>query len=67
MLENGRPPILLEPVRATFQLDRPLKAVHVLDMEGRPTGRTRPVANNSFSLDSAVDRTIYYQLLFATP
>lgn len=67
MIENGHAPVLLEPVKATLRLDRPVKAVVVLDQDGRPTPATLPVENNQFTLDSALQKTLYYQVLFADP
>jgi hypothetical protein len=65
VLDNGRAPILLEPVKATLSLPgRPVAAVHVLDHNGRRTGRTLPVENRRFLIDGARDKTLYYEVLF---
>jgi hypothetical protein len=65
VLNNGGPPILLEPVKATVTLaGRPVAAVHVLDHDGRRTGRTLPVTDGRFTLDGAKDRAIYYEVVF---
>jgi hypothetical protein len=65
VLNNGGPPILLEPVKATVTITgRPLAAVHVLDHDGRRTGRTLAIAGDHFSLDGAKDKAIYYEVVF---
>ncbi len=65
VLKNGGPPILLEPVRATVSIaGRPIAAVHVLDHDGRRTGRTLPAADGRFTLDGAKDKAIYYEVVF---
>jgi hypothetical protein len=65
VLNNGGPPILLEPVKATVTLSgRQVEALYVLDHDGRRTGRTRPVADGRFTLDGAADKAIYYEVLF---
>ncbi|HEY7157611.1 MAG TPA: hypothetical protein VH575_26885, partial [Gemmataceae bacterium] len=51
VLNNGRAPILLEPVKATVSLKgRPIAAVNVLDHDGRRTDRTLPVTEGRFTL-----------------
>jgi hypothetical protein len=65
VLANGKPPILMEPVKATVAVaGRPVEAVHVLDHDGRRTGRTLPVADGRFTLDGAKDKAIYYEVVF---
>jgi hypothetical protein len=65
LLERGRGPILLEPVKATFKLSRPGAArVHVLDQEGRRTEKTLPATDGAFTIDGARDRTPYYLVEF---
>jgi hypothetical protein len=65
VLNNGGPPILLEPVKATVTIGgREVAAVNVLDHDGRPTGRTLPVTDGRFTLDGAKDRAIYYEVVF---
>ncbi len=63
--DNGRSPILLEPVKATVGVaGRPIAAVHVLDHDGRRTGRTLPVTEGRFEIDGARDKAIYYEVVF---
>jgi hypothetical protein len=65
VLNNGGPPLLLEPVKATVGIaGRPVEAVHVLDHDGRRTGRTLPAADGRFTLDGARDKAIYYEVVF---
>src|SRR5262249_45753897 len=65
VLNNGRAPILLEPVKASVSLTgRPIEAVNILDHDGRRTGRTLPVTEGRFVLDGAKDKTIYYEIVF---
>lgn len=64
-LENGKAPILLEPVKATVRFaKRPIAVVNLLDHSGRRTGKTIPVSNGAFTLDSAKDQSIYYEIVF---
>jgi hypothetical protein len=63
VLKNGAAPILLEPVKATLTIaSRPIEAVHVLDHDGRRTGRTLEVKDGRFTLDGARDKAIYYEV-----
>jgi len=65
VLENGKGPILLEPVKARITISgRPITAVYVLDHDGRRTDRTVPLLNDSFILDGARDKAIYYEVQF---
>jgi hypothetical protein len=64
-LDNGRGPILLEPVRAELTLlGREVAAVNVLDPNGRRTGKSLPVSEGRFAIDGARDRTLYYEVRF---
>ncbi len=65
VLNNGGPPILLEPVKAAITIaGRPIEAVNVLDHDGRRTGRTLAVTDGRFVLDGAKDKTLYYEVVF---
>jgi hypothetical protein len=65
VIDNGRAPILLEPVRATVTIaGRPVAAVYLLDHDGRRTQRRLPVTGGRFTIDGARDRTPYYEILF---
>ena len=63
LLELGRPPLLIEPVRAKVTIaGRKVKSVHVLDHDGRRTEVELPVAAGAFSIDGARDRSFYYDV-----
>lgn len=65
VLNNGKGPILLEPVQATVSIfNRPLAAVNILDHDGKPTGRTVPVLNGTFQVDGTRDKALYYEIVF---
>jgi hypothetical protein len=65
IIDNGTPPILLEPVKAEIQfLKRTIAAVNILDADGKPTGHTVAVTNGKFELDTGRDRAIYYEVVF---
>ncbi len=65
VLDNGVAPLLLEPVKASINLGRPIAAVNLLDHDGKRTGRTIPVNGTSFEIDGARDKTLYYEVVFA--
>jgi hypothetical protein len=63
-IDNGKGPILLEPVKATLTLSgRKVTAVHVLDHDGRRTDRTLLVENGRFTIDGAKDKALYYEVV----
>jgi len=64
ILDNGKGPILMEPVKATIVVGRGVSAVNVLDTEGRRSGQTLAVRDGSFSIDGARDKTMYYEVVF---
>jgi hypothetical protein len=65
ILDNGKAPILLEPVKATIELrGRTIAAVHVLDHDGRRTGKQLSVEGGRFVIDGVRDHAIYYELIF---
>jgi hypothetical protein len=65
VLDNGKAPILLEPVKATITVGgRPIAAVNVLDHDGKRTGRTLAVAGGTFTIDTAQDKSLYYEVVF---
>ena len=64
-LDNGKAPILLEPVKATVTCQsQPVAAVNLLDHSGRRTGKTLPVTNGRFTLDGTTDQALYYEVVF---
>jgi hypothetical protein len=64
MLDNGKAPILLEPVKAGITCGRAVAEVNILDQDGQRTGKTLPVEKNHFEIDSALEKTIYYEVVF---
>lgn len=65
LLDRGKSPILMEPVRATIRLQRPGDfRVVALDHDGNPTTRTLSVQNGEFTIDGARDRTPYYLIRY---
>jgi len=64
-VERGEAPVLMEPVRASIRIGRAGEpTVHVLDHDGRRTGRTLPVQGGSFTIDGSTDRTLYYEVVY---
>ncbi len=63
-LDNGKGPIMLEGVKASITCGRPIAAVNVLDQDGQRSGKMLPVEKNSFTIDSAREKTIYYEVVF---
>jgi hypothetical protein len=64
-VENGKTPILLEPVKATLAFaGRRVAAVNLLDHSGRRSGRTVPVPNGRLTIDGARDQALYYEVVF---
>jgi hypothetical protein len=65
LLATGGAPILAEPVAATITLRRPgTPTVHVLDLCGRRTPATLPVADGAFTIDGAQTKTAYYEISY---
>ena len=64
LLDKGRAPILMEPVKAEIAFaGRRVKEVRLLDHDGRRTERTVPVNDSRFVVDGARDRTPYYEVM----
>jgi hypothetical protein len=65
LLDKGPGHLLVEPVSAELRIDRPgTPTVHVLDHDGRRTGRTVPLRDGRIVLNGAEHRTIYYEIAF---
>ena len=64
LLDRGQPPILMEPVEASITFKRQGATVHILDHDGRRTGRTVPVQNGVVQIDTGRDRTCWYLVTF---
>lgn len=66
LLDRGKPPILLEPVKATVIIRKPGEPrVYPLTHDGLRTGRTLPLENGVLTIDTARDKTPYYLVDFA--
>ncbi len=64
VIDNGKGPILLEPVKATIIFKgRAVEAVNVLDHDGRRTERTVAITDGRFTVDGAKERTMYYEVI----
>jgi hypothetical protein len=59
VLDKGKGPILLEPIRAAITMPGAV-SVTLLDHDGRPTDKTLLVENGAFTIDGGRDRTPYY-------
>ncbi len=62
-MKGGRPtgPVRMEPVKARITLKRPGNpTVYLLDHNGVKTGKTLPVKNGVFEIDTGRDQTPYY-------
>lgn len=65
LLERGRGPMRVEPVRATLRFKRPGNfTLHVLDHDGQRTGRRVAPRDGAVVLDGATYQTIYYEVTF---
>jgi hypothetical protein len=65
VLENGKGPVMLEPVLADVTIaGRGIASVQVLDHDGVATGKTLPVTNGAFTIDGTKDKTLYYEVVF---
>jgi len=64
IIDNGKGPILLEPVKATLKIaGRKVTSVQVLDHDGRRTEKTLPVDGGRFTIDGAKDQALYYEVV----
>jgi hypothetical protein len=65
MMNPGDAPILIEPVQADIAITgRQVGAVNVLSLTGVRTTNTVPVTNGAFHINSASDKTLYYEVIF---
>ena len=64
MINVGKAPMIVDPVKADITFKRKKGTVHVLDQDGIETGKTYPLKNGRFELDTGRDQTIYYLIKF---
>jgi len=66
VLDNGKAPIVLEPVKARIAFaGRAVAAVNVLDHDGRrQDGKTLAVRDGGIDIDTGRDKAIYYEVVF---
>jgi len=64
VIDNGHGPMLLEPVQADITPGREVAAVNILDQDGKRTGKTLTVERNAFHIDTALEKTLYYEIVF---
>jgi hypothetical protein len=61
LLEVGTTPMLIEPVKAQVRISgRTIKAVRLLDHDGRQMDATLKASGDTFAVDGAQDKTFYY-------
>ncbi|HMO50665.1 MAG TPA: hypothetical protein PKA21_06020 [Kiritimatiellia bacterium] len=60
LLDAGKGPLLMEPVKARIGSKRTPKRVVLLGHDGVPTNKAIPVRDGVFEIDGARDRTCYY-------
>lgn len=64
LIEKGKAPLVMEPVKARITLKREPSAVYLLDHDGILTKKMLPVENGSFEIDGAQDKTCYYLITY---
>ncbi len=65
LLDRGKPPILMEPVKATIGIVKAgAPKLFLLDHDGLRTQATLPINNGTFTIDGARDKTPYYLVEF---
>lgn len=61
IVEKGESPVVMEPVKAKILIRRSGNAtVHVLDHNGRKTGKALPIERGILEIDGSRDKTCYY-------
>jgi hypothetical protein len=66
ILVQGKPPVLMESVRADVSIQKKgTPKVTLLDHDGRRTDQVLPVKQGSFDIDGARDQTCYYLIEYA--
>ena len=63
--EKGRAPLVMEPVKADITLRRSgTPTVYLLDHDGIRTGATLPMRDGTLAIDTARDKTPYYEIAY---
>jgi hypothetical protein len=66
VIRNGGGGIEMQAVKADITIaGRTIRAVNVLDQDGRLTVKTIPILDGAFSIDTGAQKTMYYQVVFA--
>ena len=63
MQSIGKPPILVEPIKATFTMKRK-GTVYICDQNGKRTDQTIPVKNGTFTIDGSVSKSPYWEIVY---
>jgi len=65
LVNKGKTPILIEPVRARITIKRSGNPkVYLLDHDGRRTKKMLPVQDGRFEIDGGRDQTMYYEVVY---
>ncbi len=65
LIDRGKPPILMEPVKATITIRKPgSPRLYPLNHDGLRTQMTLPIQDGTFTLDGTRDKTAYYLIEF---
>lgn len=65
IVEPGRPPLVMEPVKAEMTLQKDGNAtVYLLDHDGVRTEKTIPINKGVIQIDTARDMTPYYEVVY---
>lgn len=63
--EVGGPPVLMESIRGELHYSRlPGAMVYPLDHDGVRSSRPIPLADARFAFDTAIDKTVYYEIVW---
>jgi hypothetical protein len=64
ILDVGKAPQILEPVKATIQFNRRPQAVVALDADGHPMGKPISIKDGRVELDTGVHKAFYYLVTY---
>jgi hypothetical protein len=64
IIDNGHSPVMLEPVKAQISFGgRRISAVNILDHDGRGVRSQAAFQGDTFTIDGAKDKALYYEVL----